>query len=212
MGKNLKGKECGKGISQRKDGLYSARFNDSRGRRKQQYFKSLPEARNWLADARYGDRHGIIPEPENVTGMTVDYWIKNLICDLAPNTKRNYEERYKINIQPVIGRMCINDVKPMHCKVVPNRMEEIYAGSTIRQTYIAMGTMFRSAVMNDIIQKHSMDGVRYTKPVRAVSDIRYLTVDEQEKFLEVAKRSHSYRQYVLLLETGLRTAELVGLT
>lgn len=28
MGKNLKGKECGKGISQRKDGLYCARFVD----------------------------------------------------------------------------------------------------------------------------------------------------------------------------------------
>lgn len=26
MGKNLKGKDCGKGIYQRKDGLYSARF------------------------------------------------------------------------------------------------------------------------------------------------------------------------------------------
>ena len=26
MGKNLKGKECGKGICQRKDGLYCARF------------------------------------------------------------------------------------------------------------------------------------------------------------------------------------------
>ena len=44
----------------------------------------------------------------------------------------------------------------------------LYAGSTIRQAYIAMGTMFRAAVMNDIIGKHLMDGVRYTKPVRAV--------------------------------------------
>ncbi len=26
MGKNLKGKECGKGICQRKDGKYTARF------------------------------------------------------------------------------------------------------------------------------------------------------------------------------------------
>lgn len=26
MGKNLKGKECGKGICQRKDGMYSARW------------------------------------------------------------------------------------------------------------------------------------------------------------------------------------------
>ena len=100
----------------------------------------------------------------------------------------------------------------MHCKAVLNRMEITYAGSTIRQAYITMGTLFKSAVMNDIIAKHPMNGVRYTKPVRAVNDIKYLTVDEQEKFMEVAKRSHNYRQYALLLETGLRTAELIGLT
>lgn len=93
-----------------------------------------------------------------------------------------------------------------------NRMEESYAGSTIRQAYIAMGTMFRSALMNDLIAKHPMDGVRYTKPVRAVDDIKFLTVEEQQKFLQVAKRSHNYSQYALILETGLRTGELVGLT
>ncbi len=74
------------------------------------------------------------------------------------------------------------------------------------------GTMFRAAVSNDIIAKHPMDGVRYTKPVRAVSDIHFLTVEEQNKFLEAAKRSHNYRQYALLLETGLRTSEMIGLT
>ena len=52
-----------------------------------------------------------------------------------------------------------------------------------------------------------MNGVRYTKPVRTVDDIKYLTVVEQETFLEAAKHSHNYRQYALLLETGLRTAE-----
>ena len=112
----------------------------------------------------------------------------------------------------MIGAMRICDVKPMHCKAVLNRMELKYAGSTIRQAYIAMGTMFRAAVMNDILIKHPMNGVRYTKPVRAVDDIKFLTVDEQEKFMEVARQSHNYRQYLLLLETGLRTSELIGLT
>lgn len=74
-------------------------------------------------------------------------------------------------------------VKPMRCKMVLNRMEDRYAGSTIRQTCIAMGTMLRSTVMNDLIAKHSMDGVRYTKPVRAVDDIKFLTVEEQHEFL-----------------------------
>ena len=135
----------------------------------------------------------------------------NLIADLAPNTKKNYRERYRMNIQPVIGNMRLCDVKPMHCKIVLNRMETAYAGSTIRQAYIAMGTMFRAAVMNEMLTKHPMNGVRYTKPVRAVDDIKFLTVEEQATFLETAKRSHNYRQYVLLLETGLRTSEMIGL-
>ena len=60
--------------------------------------------------------------------------------------------------------------KPMHCKIVLNQMDKDYAGATIRQTYICMGTMLKSALMNDLIPKHPMDGVRYTKPVRAKRD------------------------------------------
>ncbi len=213
MGKNLKGKECGKGICQRKDGLYCARFVDKFGKRHEKYFSTVPEARNWLDDAKYADRHGNVFMPTN---MTVDdwfeYWIKNIVGDLAPNTRRNYRERYEHNIKPIIGGMCLVDVKPLHCKMVLNEMETDYAGSTIRQTYITMGTMLKSALMNDLITKHPMNGVCYTKPVRAVNDIKYLTVEEQQKFMEAAKRSHNYYQYALILETGLRTSELIGLT
>ena len=213
MGKNLKGRECGKGICQRKDGKYAARFTDKNGKRHEKHFLTLPEAKNWLADVQYEEKHDLYnPSSEMTVDAWFEFWINNLIADLAPNTKRNYRERYQRNIQPVIGTMRLCDVKPMHCKIVLNRMEATYAGSTIRQAYIAMGTMFRAAVMNDMLTKHPMDGVRYTKPVRAVNDIKFLTVEEQEAFLETAKRSHNYRQYVLLLETGLRTSELIGLT
>ena len=213
MGKNLKGKECGKGICQRKDGKYAARYTGKNGKRKEKHFLTLPEARNWLADMQYEDKHDVCnPSSEMTVDACFAFWITNLIADLSPNTRRNYRERYEYNIQPVIGTMQLGDVTPMLCKIVLNRMDATYAGSTIRQTYIAMGTMFRAAVMNDMITKHPMDGVRYTKPVRAANDIKFLTVEEQEIFLEAAKRSHNYRQYVLLLETGLRTSELIGLT
>lgn len=92
------------------------------------------------------------------------------------------------------------------------RMDADYAGSTIRQAYIAMGTLFKAAKMNDLIARHPMDGVRFTKPVRAVDDIKFLTCDDQQRFLEVAQRSHNYNQYALILETGLRTGEMIGLT
>ena len=154
-----KGKECGKGICQRKDGLYHARFVDKTRKRHEKYLPTLPEAHNW---------------------------IENIVGDLAPNTLRNY----KVFIQ----------------------MDADYAGSTIRQAYITMGTMFKAAKMNDLIAKHPMDGVRFTKPVRATDDIKFLTRDEQRVFLETAKRSRNYNQYALILETGLRTGEMIGLT
>ena len=213
MGKNLKGKDCGKGIYQRKDGLYSARFVDRAGKRHEKYFQTLPEARNWIEDAKYADKHDdVFVATDTTVDEWFEFWIENIVGDLAPNTLRNYRERYFRNIQPVIGKMLIANVKPMHCKKVFIQMDADYAGSTIRQAYITMGTMFKAAKMNDLIAKHPMDGVRFSKPVRAVDDIHYLTREEQRLFLETARRSHNYNQYALILETGLRTGEMIGLT
>ena len=119
MGKSLRGKECGKGICQRKDGLYSARFVSSEGKRQVKCFSSLPEARNWLDDAKYADKHeNIFVPPDMTVDVWFEFWIENIVGDLAPNTLRNYRERYKQNIQPIIGTMLLSDVKPMHCKKV----------------------------------------------------------------------------------------------
>ena len=213
MGKDLKGRELGKGIVQRKDGRYYARFTRKNGERMGDYFNTPKLAKEWLEDKRYEDKHGIVPQ---IKEMTVDdwfhYWMENIVFHLSPNTRRNYAERYKINIQPVIGKMDISKVRPMHCQRILKKMHDTYAGGTIAQTYIALGTMFRSAVMNDIISKHPLDGVRYTKPLRPPSDIHFLTVEEQQVFMNTARRSHNYFVYSLILETGLRTGELIGLT
>ncbi len=146
MGKNLKGKDCGKGIYQRKDGLYSARFVGRVGKRHEKYFQTLPEARNWIEDAKYVDKHDdVFVATDTTVDEWFNFWIENIVGDLAPNTLRNYRERYVRNIQPVIGKMLIANVKPMHCKKVFIQMDADYAGSTIRQAYITMGTMFKAA-------------------------------------------------------------------
>ena len=173
MGKNLKGKECGKGICQRKDGLYYARFVDKTGKRHEKYLPTLPEARNWIEESKYADAHeDVFVATDTTVDQWFNFWIENIVGDLAPNTLRNYRERYVHNIQPVMGKMMIANVKPMHCKKVFIQMDADYAGSTIRQAYITMGTMFKAAKMNDLIAKHPMDGVRFTKPVRATDDIK----------------------------------------
>ena len=97
-GKDLKGRELGVGICQRKDGLYTAGFVSKRtGKSVQRYFPKLQECRNWYADARFEDEHGGI----NACGdMTVkawfEYWIENIKGDsIRPNTITNYRESLK---------------------------------------------------------------------------------------------------------------------
>ena len=55
MGKDLKGKELGMGLNQRKDGRYQARFTSVNGKRKEKNFDKITEARNWLTEAKYKD-------------------------------------------------------------------------------------------------------------------------------------------------------------
>ncbi len=50
MGKDLRGKELGVGISQREDGWYLGRYTNKHGRRVQKLFQKLQECRQWLAD------------------------------------------------------------------------------------------------------------------------------------------------------------------
>lgn len=76
MGKNLKVKECGKGICQRKDGLYYARYVDKAGKRHEKYFKTVPEAKNWIEDSKYADKHeDVFVADDTIVDEWFDFWI-----------------------------------------------------------------------------------------------------------------------------------------
>lgn len=214
MGKNLKGKELGVGISQRQDGLYTARFvSKQTGKPVQKYFSKLQDCRQWYADAKFQDEHGGI----NASGdMTVsawfEYWIKDIKGDsVRHNTLRNYKERFYRNIKECIGNMLLKDVKPMHCQNVLNLMKDSYKSSTIYQARVTMACMFADAVENDLIYKNPVSKSVKSNIGKEPKVRRALTLDEQKRFLEVAQKSSCYNQFVFLLQTGLRTGELIGL-
>ena len=47
MGKDFRGKELGRGISQREDGLYVGRYTNKYGKRVQKVLLKLQELRQW---------------------------------------------------------------------------------------------------------------------------------------------------------------------
>lgn len=59
-------------------------------------FQNAARSKKWLADAKYEDTHNlIVTAPDMTVDKWFNYWIDNIICDLAPNTIRNYRERYE---------------------------------------------------------------------------------------------------------------------
>lgn len=214
MGKDLKGKSLGVGICQRKDGLYYGRFVSKRtGKSVEKYFKKLQDCRQWYADARFNDEHGGIDASGDMTVTAwFNYWIENIKGEsIRPNTIRNYKERFQHNIKDCIGNMILSEVKPMHCQNVLNQMKDDYKSSTIYQTRITLFSMLSDAVENDVIVKNPVTKAVKHNIGKEPKKVRALTIDEQKKFLEVARDSSNYNQYAFLLQTGLRTGEMIAL-
>lgn len=213
MGKDLKGKELGVGICQRPDGYYVGRFTTKYGKRKQKLFRKLQECRQWSGDAQYQDEHSNLNMAEDMLiSAWFDYWISIKERTVRPNTVRNYSERYKQNIAPVIGKMLLADVKPIHCQMIMNQMaDEGYRTSTINQTRVALFNMLNYAYQNDVIMKNPCNAMVKSNIGKPSNKKEALTLERQKRFVNGISGNTYELQYKFLLQTGLRTGEMIGL-
>ncbi len=165
-------KELGTGITQRKNGRYSAKCKSRSGKRIEKYIDKLAEARKWLSEAKYEDSHGDI---SSSTDMTVDAWFDYWNSIIKANTVRwrtlsSYKDRYNKKIKELIGNMVISDRKPMHCQNVLNVMNNNgYTGSSMASTKAKLSAMFSDACENDLIAMNPV-----TKSVRYYTNRRII--------------------------------------
>ena len=115
MGKDTKGRRHKENIMRMPNGSYRVRIMLN-GKRVDKRFKKLTEAQNWLVDQKYATQHETIPIKKE---MTCDEWFETWMAEvnknLAPNTRRNYNNRYYFNCQSVIGNLPLNKVRQIHC-------------------------------------------------------------------------------------------------
>ena len=128
------------------------------------------------------------------------------------NIIRNYTERYHRNIEPVIGKKMLSAVNSIHCQTIMNRMaDEGYRTTTIYQTRIALYNMLEYAYLNDVIMKNPCSKVVKSDIGKTSRKKEALTRDVQRTFCRTVEGNTYEYQYRFLLQTGLRTGELVGL-
>lgn len=213
MGKDLKGKELGQGISQRKDGRYCGRYTDRFGQRHSVYSHKLSELRSLLNNAIYENEKRLNVYNER---MTVNDWYESWIELYKKDTIRqtslaNYMFNYRKYIADRIGFMRLQDVNTAHIqKLVNDLNKEGLSYKSVCQVRIILVDMFEKAILSEFMLKNPAKNVTLAKGKK--KERRVLTVEEQQTFLEAAVGNWYEPLFHLALLTGLRQGELCALT
>lgn len=214
MGKDLKGKELGKGISQRKDGKYCARYTDRFNKRQSIYGKTLKEVKNKLAKAIADDiRHtNIINEKTTLDDWYVQWMDVYKKPVIRKNTKRHYEHIYKTKISPTLGKERLTDITKLKITSMINKLnEQGYQWETLHKVKVLLSDMFDKAMEDEFVVKNPAKSVRLpkNKPAR---EIKALSKEDQETFFECASGTFYNNLFIVAVNTGLRPGELFALT
>lgn len=212
MGKDLNGKELGRGLSQRPDGAYMARYVDRYKKRQTFYGRDLKSLRKKLEKARYESEYGMFVTGVNIT---VSEWFEEYLKlykegKVKDTTLYRIRQTYAPCKADVLGMMKLQDVRGVHVQQLINVMHEKgNTWGTLNLLKSLLNEMFKKAIGNGYMVINPCDSVSLPKKVKY--EQRYLTEEEQEMFLEVAKEYYHYDIFCANLSTGARIGEVLGL-
>lgn len=211
MGKDLKGKELGLGISQRKDGLYQARYVDRWGARKTIYGNKLRDLRKELAE--------LVASNENFTSIkeniTLDEWFDRWMKiykekTIRPNTKREYVHIYNKNISPNLGKRYINSLVKSDIQLLIDCVNDIgYQYERQNKIKVILKDMLQRAVEDNLMLNNPVSGIklRADKKIKA----KALTLEDQNIFFDYCHNTFYENMFNVAVNTGLRPGELFAL-
>ena len=137
----------------------------------------------------------------------------------------------KNQIYPLLGEKAVGDITAADIKNLLNYwMNKNYAYTTVKKAYVVLNEYFRYLYQEEMIPKNPMANIEMIKKSNFLSaqnkenlpeceTVTIFTLEEIEKFKAEAFSTfkdgkRKYQQaaaYILMLNTGLRTGELLGL-
>lgn len=209
MGKSLNGKELGKGISQRKDGLYQARFVNRFGKRQTIYAKTLNEIRHLLRTEQYEDDKML-----NVINddMTLDEWYEIWMNTCKKNCRNSTKETYASHYRRVQKQLGWMKLTKLNLIVIQQVFNELRSDNERKNSKKIMVDMLEKAIDADLLVKNVAKQINTKVSKEEKKERRVLTIKETELFLKEAEKSYYYNLFIVALDTGLRIGEIMALT
>ena len=209
MGKSLNGKELGKGISQRKDGLYQARFVNRFGKRQTIYAKTLNEIRHLLRTEQYEDDKML-----NVINddMTLDEWYEIWMNTCKKNCRNSTKETYASHYRRVQKQLGWMKLTKLNLIVIQQVFNELRSDNERKNSKKILVDMLEKAIDADLLVKNVAKQINTKVSKEEKKERRVLTIKETELFLKEAEQSCYYNLFIVALDTGLRIGEIMALT
>ncbi len=213
-------------IYKRKDGRWEAKasigFDPATGKPKRltKYFKTRKEAQEWLAKVAHEKATGIFVEPHRVTvGEWLDRWLEVYVRpSVRDTTYQNYETLVRCHIKPYLGGKPIQKLMPgdlqafYNAKLEGGRADGKEGGMStraVRYLHFLLSAALKQAVKEGLVSRNVAEATN--PPKQGKKEIQYLTTEEIQRFLQVARESRYYVAMLTELGTGLRRGELLGL-
>lgn len=215
MGKDLNGKDIGRGFSQRPDGRYEARAT-VKGKKIDLYSMSLPELRKTfeLEKARLlRDEVGVRPHL-TLNSWYLEWFEKCKSSQLKSEISRNvYNRRTRNTYLKILGDKELSQITQINIQEATTQLaeEQNYTTRTIREALSAVRECFDVAVANRIIYTNPVCGILIRENKESAKTRRVLDHWEQELFLKETETSYYREPYRILLLTGMRIGEMSGL-
>lgn len=213
MGKDLKGKELGTGLRQKSNGVYSARYVDRFGNRKEIYDRNLANLKRKLNTAVYDDANGNSVEDNSIT---LSQWFKSWIeihkyKVIRNNTKMYYTQLFSKHIEPSLGKKKLKDITQLNIKALLKELDQKgYHYETKNKVRIMLLDMFDKAMIDNYVLKNPCKGIRLARDEK--KDMRVFSREEQMEFFECSKGTFYDNLFVVAVSTGLRQGEICALT
>ncbi len=205
-------------IRQRKDGTWEGRFTVGRdpgtGRQVQRsvYGKTQAEVRKKLTARVQEVDQGIFSAPSKLTvGAWLDEWAANYLGGVKASTVDQYRYQIRVHLRPALGSVRLEALSaPMIQKVYNEKLRAGLSAKSIRNVNGVLHASMKQAVRLGLVRVNPCDAV--VLPRVEKKEIHPLETEQVEAFMrQICGHKHEWF-YLVDMFTGLRQAEIIGLT
>lgn len=147
----------------------------------------------------------------------LDYWKEKTFNNLEITTKEGYIQKIEKHIKPYLGNLYLEDIKPLHLQNFYDKLLENgklngkggLSSRSVLSIHRIIHSSLKQALKWQLVIRNVADSVEPPKAKKYKA--KFLTDEQTERLLEIAKTTDIYVPIVIAVYTGARRGEILGL-